>query len=206
LPLKIGVLVSGRGSNLEAILKAIEKGHIRGAEVAVVISNKPGVKALQIASRHGVPAVVLEGGALDREAFDRRVLDCLRDHGVKPGEGLVLLAGYMRLLTPWLVRQFEGRMMNIHPSLLPSFPGLRPHEQVLEHGAKVSGCTVHFVVPEVDSGPIIVQKAVPVRDGDTVETLSSRVLRQEHKIYPLAVKLFVEGKLSTNGRRVSVKA
>jgi phosphoribosylglycinamide formyltransferase-1 len=126
----------------------------------------------------------------------------LREAGVAPGTGLVLLAGFMKILPGSFVKAYEGRIMNIHPSLLPAFPGVRAQHQALVHGVKVAGCTVHFVVPEVDAGPIIVQKAVPVLDGDTEDTLSSRILRQEHRLYPLAVKLFVTGKLSTEGRRV----
>ncbi len=199
------MLVSGRGSNLEAVLRAIKRRRIRGAEVAVVISNKPGVKALEIASRFGVASVVIPSEGLERSAYDKKVSECLADHGVEPGTGLVLLAGFMRLLSADFVGSFRGRILNIHPSLLPSFPGLDAQKQALDYGAKVAGCTVHFVVPEVDAGPIVLQQAVDVREKDTAETLSARILRKEHVLYPLAVKLFVEGKLSIEGRRVRIR-
>jgi phosphoribosylglycinamide formyltransferase 1 len=201
----IGVLVSGRGSNLEAILKAIEKREITKAKVEVVISNKPAIGALEIAERYGVPTEVIGSEGLDRVSYDAKLLDSLQRHGVEPGTGLVLLAGYMRLLTLDFVSLFKGRILNIHPSLLPSFPGLNAQEQALAYGVKVVGCTVHFVVPEVDAGPIILQEAVKVMEGDTVETLSERILRREHVLFPRAVKLFVEGKLRINGRSVSIK-
>lgn len=199
------MLVSGRGSNLEAVLRAIKRRRIRGAEVAVVISNKPGVKALEIAGRFGVASVVIPSEGLERSAYDKKVSECLADHGVEPGTGLVLLAGFMRLLSADFVGSFRGRILNIHPSLLPSFPGLDAQKQALDYGAKVAGCTVHFVVPEVDAGPIVLQQAVDVREKDTAETLSARILRKEHVLYPLAVKLFVEGKLSIEGRRVRIR-
>lgn len=205
MTLKLGVLVSGRGTNLEAILSAIDGGKIPGAEVAVVISNRPGVRALEVAAKHGVPSEVIEGTALTRSQHDLRVMDSLRMHDVVPGNGLVLLAGYMRLLGSDFVAAYRHRIMNVHPSLLPAFPGLEAQKQALDYGVKVAGCTVHFVVPEVDAGPIILQKAVEVRDGDTPESLSERILQEEHVLYPLAVKLFVEGKLTITGRKVTIK-
>ena len=206
MPLKIGVLVSGRGSNMLEIIRAIERKTIRGAKVAVVVSDKREAKALALAERHGIEAVWLDPEeAPSRLAYDVRLLDVLKDHGVTPREGLVLLAGFMRLLSPEFVEAYRGRIMNVHPSLLPSFPGLRAQQQALEYGAKVSGCTVHFVVPEVDSGPIILQRAVTVEDGDTPASLSARILRQEHLVYPLAVKLFAEGRLKIEGRRVLIR-
>ena len=162
------------------------------------------MRALEIARRFGVPSEVLPSAGLERAAYDARLLESLKDHGVVPGRGLVLLAGFMRLLSPEFVTAFGGRMLNIHPSLLPSFPGLDAQSQALAHGVKVSGCTVHFVSPELDAGPIVVQEAVVVREGDTVESLSRRILRREHVVYPRAVKLFVEGKLSVEGRRVRI--
>lgn len=201
----IGVLVSGRGSNLEAILKAVERREIRRAKVAVVISNKPGVRALEVAKRFGVPTEVIGSEGLDRISYDARLLDSLKRHGVEPGSGLILLAGYMRLLTLDFVSLFTGRILNIHPSLLPSFPGLNAQEQALAYGVKAAGCTVHFVVPEVDAGPIVLQETVRVREDDTVESLSERILRREHVVYPRAVKLFVEGKLSIKGRKVGIR-
>lgn len=203
--LKIGVLVSGRGSNLEAILRATRSG-IKGAEVSVVISNVPDARALEVARRFGVKAVALPSEGVPREDYDARLIEVLRDHGVEQGKGLVLLAGYMKLLSKRFVEAYAGRIMNVHPSLLPSFPGLDAQRQALEYGVKISGCTVHFVVPEVDAGPIIVQKAVEVRRGDTEKTLARRILTQEHKIYPQAVKLFVEGRLSVEqGRTVIIR-
>lgn len=199
------MLVSGRGSNLEALLKATRSGFIKNASVEVVISNRPGVRALDIARKYDTAAEVFESGGMDRAAYDERLANVLIGRGVEPRSGLVLLAGYMRLLTPEFVSRFSGRILNIHPSLLPSFPGLEAQRQALEHGVRVSGCTVHFVVPEVDAGPIILQRAVDVLEGDTVDTLSSRILKQEHVIYPYAVKLFVEGKLSIKGRKVSIR-
>ena len=202
--MNIGVLVSGRGSNLAAILKDIERGAISGAEVKVVISNDPSAKALRVAERHGVKALALVQGASTRQDYDERLLEALVQNGVRPGEGLVLLAGFMKILSRGFVERFAGRILNIHPSLLPAFPGVRAQKQAISYGVKVSGCTVHFVVPEVDAGPIVLQRTVPVRDGDDEARLSSRILRQEHIAYPLAVKLFVEGKLKVEGRTVRV--
>ena len=197
--------MSGRGSNLDAILRAVKRGYIRDAIVSVVISNKPGVRALAVAKRYGVDTEVIAAvKAEERAAYDSRLLNSLKLRGVGSENGLVLLAGFMRLLSPEFVKFYQGRILNIHPSLLPAFPGLDAQKQALDHGAKVAGCTVHFVVPEVDAGPIILQRAVEVKEGDTVDTLSSRILRQEHRLYPLAVKLFVEGKLSVNGRSVVI--
>jgi phosphoribosylglycinamide formyltransferase 1 len=164
------------------------------------------VRALDIAKKHGAASEVILGEGLDRTSYDKKLAEVLVAHGVEPGKGLVLLAGYMRLLTPEFVSIFSGRILNIHPSLLPAFPGLRAQEQALQYGVKVAGCTVHFVVPEVDAGPVVLQRAVEVVEGDTVETLSARILKQEHVIFPYAVKLFVEGKLTLRGRRVSIKA
>ncbi len=202
----IGVLVSGRGSNLESILKSIRKGAIKGARVSVVISSSAGARALQIAREYGAEAVTISQGSASPEEFGSVISDVLRDHGVSHLEGLVLLAGFMKVLPGSFVNLYRDRIMNIHPSLLPAFPGLNAQRQALEHGVKVSGCTVHFVVPEVDAGPIIIQKAVPVKDGDDEDSLSSRILRYEHMIYPEAVRLFVEGRLRVVGRRVLVKS
>jgi phosphoribosylglycinamide formyltransferase 1 len=205
LTCKIGVLVSGRGSNLEALLKATTSGFIKNAPIVVVISNKPGVRALDIAKRHGAPTEVIQAEGQDRAAYDAKLADALVGHGVEPSSGLVLLAGFMRLLSPELVSRYGGRILNIHPSLLPSFPGLNAQQQALDAGVRVTGCTVHFVVPEVDAGPIVLQRAVEVVDGDSLETLSARILKQEHVIYPSAVKLFVEGKLTMKGRKVIIR-
>jgi phosphoribosylglycinamide formyltransferase-1 len=201
----LGILVSGRGSNMLAIIRSIERGKIKGAKVAVVISDKRDAKALELAMEHGIDAVWLNAAeAATRLDYDKRLLDILEEKGVNPKGGLLLLAGFMRLLSPELVDAFRGRIMNVHPALLPSFPGLRAQQQALEYGVKVSGCTVHFVVPEVDSGPIILQSAVEVEDGDTPESLAARILKEEHRIYPLAVKLFVEGRLKIEGRNVVI--
>jgi len=200
--LEVGVLVSGRGSNLEAVLKSTERGYIKGARVAVVISNDPGARALMVARKHGVKAVALDSSGDSREAYAAKLANVLMENGVAPGKGLVLLAGFMKILPKSFVDMYEGRMMNIHPSLLPAFPGIRAQHQALSHGVKVAGCTVHFVVADVDAGPIILQKAVPVLDGDDEDALSARILTQEHKLYPLAVKLFAEGRLRTEGRIV----
>ncbi len=204
MTLRIGVLVSGRGSNLESILKSVESGMVKESAVSVVVSNKPGARALEIARDHGVPAVAIDDDGLRSEEHAAKVLQALKEHGVNPGEGLVLLAGYMKVLPRSFVDLYAGRMMNIHPSLLPSFPGRDAQRQALTYGTKVSGCTVHFVVPEVDAGPIIVQRAVEVKEGDDDESLSSRILAEEHRIYPEAVSLFAMGKLTIEGRRVIV--
>lgn len=203
-PLRLGVLASGRGSNLQAIIDAIEAGSL-SAQIAVVISNKKDVQALERARKHGVLDVFLDpkpftGRPDAREAYDRAILDVLRKYDVE----LVLLAGYMKIVTPVLINAYENRMMNIHPSLLPAFPGLDVQKKALEWGVKIAGCTVHFVTEGVDEGPIIIQAAVPVLDGDTPETLAARILEQEHRIYPRAVQLFAEGRLTVEGRRVRV--
>jgi phosphoribosylglycinamide formyltransferase-1 len=188
-----------------AIIRAIERGEIRGAKVKVVISDRSDAKALESARKHGIDAVWLDPAkAATRLEYDNGLSVALREKGVTPSSGLVVLAGFMRLLSPEFVDSFRGRIMNVHPSLLPSFQGLRAQEQALEHGAKVSGCTVHFVVPEVDSGPIILQSPVKVAEDDTEESLSERILKEEHRIYPLAVKLFVEGRLKIKGRKVGI--
>ncbi|MBI4591145.1 MAG: phosphoribosylglycinamide formyltransferase [Candidatus Rokubacteria bacterium] len=201
-PLRIGVLASGRGSNLQAIVDAIEGGRL-DCRLAVVVSDRADCQALDRARKHGVEAVFVDPkGYADRETFDRAVLAVLAEHRVE----LVCLAGYMRIVTPIFVRALSGRIMNIHPGLLPAFPGLHAQRQALEHGVKVSGATVHFVDEGVDTGPIICQAAVPVREDDTEETLAARILEQEHQLYPRAIRLFAEGRLSIVGRRVLVRA
>ncbi|HJU03963.1 MAG TPA: phosphoribosylglycinamide formyltransferase [Nitrospiraceae bacterium] len=202
--LRLGVLASGRGSNLQAIIDAIERGTLR-AEIVMVISNKVAAHALERARRHGIPEIFLDpktyaGRPDSREAYDRAILDVLRKHDVE----LVLLAGYMKIVTGVLINAFANRMMNIHPSLLPAFPGLEVQRKALEWGVKVAGCTVHFVTEGVDEGPIIIQAAVPVLGDDTVDTLSARILIEEHKIYPKAVQLYAEGRLRVDGRRVLI--
>ncbi len=202
--LRVGVLASGRGSNLQAIIDAIEAGRL-DAQLVLVLSNKQDAVALERARKHGLTDVFLDpkpfaGQSDSREAYDRAVLNVLRKQDVE----LVLLAGYMKIVTPVLVKAYENRMMNIHPSLLPSFPGLDVQKKALDHGVKFSGCTVHFVTEGVDEGPIIIQAAVPILEGDTPETLAARILVEEHKIYPKAVQLYAEGKLKVDGRVVHV--
>jgi len=203
----IGVLVSGRGSNLESILDAVDGKYITNGKVSVVVSNKPGVGALEIAKKHGVPTVVLDDKGLPKmdPEYDRKTMTILEAHNVTPKDGLVALAGYFRILSPQFVDHYHDRIMNVHPALLPAFPGLEAQKRALEHGVKVSGATVHFVAKEVDAGPIILQAHVPVRDDDTVETLSERILRQEHRLYPEAIRLFTEDQLKIEGRRVVLK-
>jgi len=202
--LRVGVLASGRGSNLQAVIDAIEAGRL-DATIVLVLSNKKDAVALERARKHGLTEVFLDpkpfaGQPDSREAYDRAVLDVLRKHDVE----LVLLAGYMKIVTPVLVKAYENRMMNIHPSLLPSFPGLDAQKRALDHGVKLSGCTVHFVTEGVDEGPIIIQAAVPILEGDTPETLAARILVEEHKIYPKAVQLYAEGRLNVSGRVVRI--
>jgi phosphoribosylglycinamide formyltransferase-1 len=201
---RLGVLVSGRGSNLQAVIDAIEGGTL-SAEIAVVLSNKQDAGGLERARKQGVPQVWLDpkpfaGRPDSREAYDRAVLDVLRKYEVD----LVLLAGYMKIVTTVLLAAYENRMMNIHPSLLPSFPGLDVQKKAIEHGCKIAGCTVHFVTEGVDEGPIIIQAAVPILEGDTPDVLAARILVEEHKIYPRAIQLYAEGKLRVEGRRVVV--
>ena len=201
---RIGVLASGRGSNLQAIIDAIEAGKV-DAKIVLVLSNKKDAMALERARKHGLTDVFLDpkpfaGQPDSREAYDRAVLDVLRKHDVE----LVLLAGYMKIVTPVLVKAYENRMMNIHPSLLPSFPGLDAQKKALEYGVKLSGCTVHFVTEGVDEGPIIIKAAVPILEGDTPEALAARILVEEHKIYPKAVQLYAEGRLNVSGRVVHI--
>ena len=202
----IGVLVSGRGSNLEAILDAVDRRYITKGEVRVVVSNKPGVGALEIAKKHRVPTAVLDDKGLPKTdpEYDAKTMATLEAQGVNSRDGLVALAGYFRILGSEFVEKYKNRIMNVHPALLPSFPGLEPQKRALEHGVKVSGATVHFAAKDVDSGPIILQAHVPVRDDDTVDTLSDRILRQEHRIYPEAIRLFTEGRLKVEGRRVTL--
>lgn len=197
-PVRLGVLASGRGSNLQAIIDAIEAGRLL-AQVAVVISDKPRAQALERAKRHGIPAVSLPVDHFSNRAdHEAALVRSLQGHNVE----LVLLAGYMRLLGRGFLHIFQQRVMNIHPSLLPAFPGLEAQRQALEYGAKVAGCTVHFVDEGMDQGPIILQAAVPVLDSDTVESLSERILAEEHRIYPEAIRLWTEGRLRLEGRRV----
>ena len=193
----LGVLASGRGSNFQAILDHIRLGVLRKIEVGVLISNNPNANALEIAKRNRVKAVAIAG---EKGVFEREALDLLKAHKVT----LVALAGFMRVLSPHFIDQYRWKLMNIHPTLLPAFPGLRPHKQTLERGVKVSGCTVHYVDESVDGGPIILQHALPVLEEDTEETLASRILKFEHRLYSKAIQLHVDGRLKVEGRRVRV--
>ncbi len=198
MTVKIAVLVSGRGSNLQAIMDSIEKGYIKNAAINVVISNKADAYALERARNHGINAVFLDPSEYGRDEYDRAILNVLSQYDTD----LLLLAGYFRILGNEIIKAYRNRIMNIHPSLLPAFKGLHAQKQAFEYGVKVAGCTVHFVDEGLDSGPIILQKCVPVLSGDTEETLTARILEQEHIIYPEAVRLFTEGKLKIEDRNV----
>ena len=194
---RLGILISGRGSNFEAIANAVALGDI-GAEIAVVIANRPEARGLEAARQRGLNPISIPSKGLDREVYDRMLLEELHKQQVD----VVLLAGFMRLLSASFIRQFPNRILNIHPSLLPAFPGLDAQHQALEHGVKITGCTVHFVDAQLDAGPIIVQAAVPVLDDDTVESLSARILKEEHRIYPEAIRIVLGGNYTIEGRRV----
>ncbi|MBI2339447.1 MAG: phosphoribosylglycinamide formyltransferase [Deltaproteobacteria bacterium] len=198
--LNVGVLVSGRGTNLQALIDACGEGRIL-ARIAVVISNRPGAPALERAAKAGIPCETLVASKNEgKEAFEKRIEEILKRHGVD----LVVLAGFMRIVSPWLISRFKNRIINIHPALLPSFPGLESQRQALEYGVKFSGCTVHFVNEGCDTGPIILQAAVPVLPGDTVESLSERILAEEHQLLPKAVDLLAKNKVKIAGRRVEI--
>ena len=196
----IGVLVSGSGTNLQAIIDEVEAKRL-DAKIEIVLSNRADAYGLVRAQNHGIPTAVLDHKQFpSREAYDQAVVDRLRARGVE----LVVLAGFMRLLSPVFVKAYSNRIMNIHPALLPSFPGLHVQKKALEHGVHFSGCTVHFVNEECDEGPIIIQAVVPVFPDDGEESLSARILKQEHRIYPRAIQLYAEGRLRVEGRRVLV--
>jgi phosphoribosylglycinamide formyltransferase-1 len=195
---RIGVLLSGRGSNFEALADGIASGRIPNAEIALVISSREGAPGLERAKSRGIATRVIPSKGLERETYDRQVVAVLNEHKVD----LVCLAGYMRLLSPYFVAAFPSRILNIHPSLLPSFPGLESQRQALEYGVKFAGCTVHFVDENLDAGPIVLQSAVPVKDDDTEDTLSARILQEEHRIYSEAVRIVLEGRYKIEGRRV----
>jgi phosphoribosylglycinamide formyltransferase-1 len=195
---RLGILISGRGSNLIAIAAAIADGRIAAAEIAIVISNHAAAGGLEWARQHGLPALAIPSRGVDREAYDRQVLDELRARKVD----LVCLAGYLRMISGHFVREYPGRILNIHPSLLPAFPGLDAQHQAVEHGVKISGCTVHFVDQGLDSGPIILQAAVPVLEDDTAESLAARILKEEHRLYPEAIARVLAGRCRIEGRRV----
>jgi len=194
----LGILLSGRGSNFVAIADSIAAGRIPGARIAVVISNRADAPGIRIARERGLEAVLVPSQGKAREEHDRQVVACLEQHSVD----LVCLAGYMRLLSPWFVKQFPQRILNIHPSLLPAFPGLEAQEQAFAYGVKISGCTVHFVDEELDHGPIIVQKSVEVRESDDEHSLAARILEQEHIAYSEAIKIVLAGEFEIKGRRL----
>jgi len=194
----LGILLSGRGSNFEAIVRNVAAGKIPDAHIAIVISNRADAGGLEIARTLGLKSLLIPSKGKERKDHDREVVTALQEHKVD----LVCLAGYMRLLSPWFVRQFPGRILNIHPSLLPAFPGLEAQQQAFAYGVKVSGCTVHFVDEELDHGPIIVQRAIPVLDTDTEHTLAARILEQEHIAYSEAIHIVLEGKYEIVGRRL----
>src|SRR5215469_14774363 len=198
MPHRIGVLLSGRGSNFEALADSISAGRIPGAEIALVISNREGAPGIERAAAREIPSKVIPSKGLAREDYDRLVVEELR----KARVDIVCLAGFMRLLSPYFVAAFPQRILNIHPSLLPSFPGLEAQRQAREYGVKFSGCTVHLVDENLDAGPILAQAVVPVRDEDTDETLSARILAEEHRIYTEAVRLILSGNYRIEGRRV----
>jgi phosphoribosylglycinamide formyltransferase 1 len=199
--MNVGVLVSGSGSNLQAILDAEKRAELGGAKVVVVISNVAGVRALERAEAAGVPTRVLPHKSFaSRELFDDAIVGALNEFSVE----LVALAGFMRIITPRLLQAFPQRIVNIHPALLPAFPGVHAPKQALTYGVKVTGCTVHFVDEGTDTGPIIFQAAVPVLDGDDEETLAARVLVEEHRLYPTAIRAIADGRVEVNGRRVRV--
>jgi len=195
---RIGVLLSGRGSNFEALADGVATGRIPNAEIAVVVSNRDGAPGIDKARQRKIAARVIPSKGLEREAYDRQVVAVLREEKID----LVCLAGYMRLLSPFFVASFPYRILNIHPSLLPSFPGLESQRQALEYGVKFAGCTAHFVDENLDAGPIVLQATVRVLDDDTEATLSARILAEEHRIYSEAVRIVLEGRYKIEGRRV----
>lgn len=198
----IVILISGRGSNMEALIAARDAGNLP-VNIAAVISNRPDAAGLETAAKAGIATHYIDHKAFaGREAFDAALIECI--DGFAPD--LVVLAGFMRILSEGFVRHYEGRLMNIHPSLLPSFPGLHTHQRALEEGVRIHGCTVHFVTPTLDHGPVIIQAAVPVLDSDDEASLAIRVLRQEHRVYPQAVRWFAEGKLTLDNGRVRLAA
>ena len=197
----IGVLVSGRGTNLQAIIEAIEKGQIEG-KISVVISDNPKAYALERAKQYNIETKYINYKEFKtREGYDKKIIKSLKEKEIE----LVILAGYMKILSSYFIRTYKNKIMNIHPALLPSFPGLEAQSQAVNYGVKISGCTVHFVDEGLDSGPIILQKAVEVKDNDTEESLAERILKEEHKIYPQAIQLFSQGRLMIKGRKVFIK-
>jgi len=199
--INIGVLASGRGTNLQAIIEAIKEGKIEG-RISIVISDNRDAFALKRAKQNNIETEYINFKSFkNRGDYDKKIVECLKEKDVD----LVVLAGYMRIISPYFVKMYKNKIMNIHPALLPSFPGLHAQRQVIEYGVKISGCTVHFVEEGVDSGPIILQKAVEVKNNDTEELLAKRILKEEHQIYPQAIQLFCQGRLIIKGRKVFIK-
>jgi phosphoribosylglycinamide formyltransferase-1 len=203
--LNLGILISGRGSNMEYILKAIKKKKIP-IKAAVVISNKPDAAGLKIAQKMGVPTEVVQSKGFEgsRADYDKKIISVLTKYGVTQKNGLVCLAGFMRIISPEFVKKYKNKILNIHPALLPAFPGLDSQKQALDYGVKFTGCTVHFVDSGMDTGPIIIQAVVPVKEGDTDKELSKRILKEEHRIYPEAVNLIAKGKVKVSGRKTVI--
>jgi phosphoribosylglycinamide formyltransferase-1 len=200
-PLVIGVLASGRGSNLQSIIDAIDQGRL-AARIGVILSNKKEAQALERAAQHQIPSLFIDPSLYpDRSQYDDAVVQSLQRHRVE----LVVLAGYMRLLTPLFIHAYPDRIINIHPSLLPAFPGMYAQRQALSHGVKISGCTIHFVDEKVDHGPVIAQAAVPILEGDDEQTLSERILLEEHRLLPKVLQLYADGKLKIDGRKVIIE-
>lgn len=200
--INLAILISGRGSNMEAILRSIKKKKVP-AKAAIVISNKPDAKGLKVAQKFGVKTMVIDSSGIKGNSweYDQKLVAVLEENNVTPKNGLVCLAGFMRIMSAEFIKHYAGRILNIHPAILPAFPGLHSQRQAIEYGVRYSGCTVHFVDEGVDTGPIILQAIVKVKDDDTEESLSKRILKQEHRIYPKAVRLFAQGKIKTKGRR-----
>ena len=201
----LGILISGRGSNMESILKAIKKKKIP-INPAVVISNKPNAKGLAIAKKMGVQIEIVDSSKYKgkRLQYDKEIISTLKKYKVTPSNGLVCLAGFMRIISPYFIKEYKNKILNIHPALLPAFPGLDAQKQAIEFGSKFSGCTVHFVDEGIDTGPIIIQEVVKVNNNDTEKSLSKKILVKEHEIYPKAVELFAKKKISIKGRKVKI--
>jgi phosphoribosylglycinamide formyltransferase-1 len=200
--LKLAILISGRGSNLRSILQAIKTRTLIGTNAKVVISNNPQARGIAVAKQFNIATEILSPSGLRGWSYDKRLVSLLERYDVSPSNGLVCLAGYMRVLSPEIVAKYKMRIINVHPSLLPAFPGLHAQKQALEYGVKVSGCTIHFVDEKIDSGSILLQRSVRVLDSDSEETLSKRILAQEHKLYPQAIRLIAERKVTFKGRKV----
>ena len=199
----MAILISGRGSNMNAILSSHAQSELRNIQPCVVISNNNDAPGLKIArEKFHIPTEVLIGHGKKGWEYDKEIVSVLKNYGIFPSNGIICLAGYMRILSKEFVRRYKFRILNVHPSLLPSFKGLNAQKQAFDYGVKISGCTVHFIDDDVDTGPIIIQESVPIYESDTEEDLSNRILKIEHKLYPLAIKLFSDGKLQLDGRKV----